>query len=131
MTNPVRSDSAIVKASTGIERAGRAVRFQREKIRRHFRNERDQLPREDRADQSGDRADEHTFENKQPHHAPARRAQRHAQRDLAPASAEPNEQQIRDVAARDEQDKAHRGEKRGETGAQICRHIFRQRLDRS
>ena len=66
--------------------------FEWKKIRRNLRNERDQLPREDRANDSREDADKQAFENKKPQHASTRCAQRDAQRDLASSSAEAHEQ---------------------------------------
>src|SRR5947208_2871507 len=45
---------------------------------------------------------------------------------LAPTPAETNEQQIGDIAARDEQHETYRGEKSGETRAEIARHVLGQ-----
>ena len=70
---------------------GRAAGFDRQKIRRQLRHERDQLPGEQRTENSREQADQHAFENEQTEHARARRAERHAQRNLAPPPAEPNE----------------------------------------
>ena len=103
-------------------------RIEREKVRRHFRNNRDQLPGQQRTDRTGDCADRYAFEDKQTNDAAARSADRHSQRDFPATSGETNEQEIRHVAASDQQNKRNGGEKRPKCGPQISRHILRQRL---
>ena len=93
----------IVKPSTPNERLDARIGIEWQKVRRHLRHDRDDVPGEQRARESGDDAYEQTFENEEPHDTATRRADRHAQRDFAPASAEPNQQEIRNIAARDEQ----------------------------
>src|SRR6266481_3929903 len=51
---------------------------------------------------------------------------RHAQSNLATASTEANEQQVRNIAARDQQNKTDCSEECCKTGAKISRHIFGQ-----
>ena len=121
-------ESAIVNASTGNESVVAAAGFDRQEVRREFRHERDQLPRQQRAENSGEQTDEHAFENEKAQHAGTRCAQRHAERNFAAPAAESNEEQVGDVAARDEQDKGHSREKRSEPRPQIFRHILGQRL---
>ena len=109
---PGKKRKAMAKASTGNDRPSALPGFKRKKIRRQFWNERDELPRQHRAGDSGERAHEQTFENEESQHARARRTEGHAQRNLAPSAAEPDEEQIRHVAAGDEQDEGRprRGE---------------------
>src|ERR1041385_7329189 len=66
--------------------------FERQLTAREFWNYRHNPKREARPDEAGDQTDQHAFENKQPHHATARRAQRHPQRNLTPPTGESNEQ---------------------------------------
>ena len=118
IAKPVRSERANVKPSTGSD-TRTVARIEREKIRRDFRNERDELPGEERAGDPASTTHEQTFENKKSQHAGARGAERHAQRDLAAAPAEADEQQISDIAAGDEQNEADRGEESGESRPQF------------
>ena len=108
--------------------SSRSVGFDRQEVRRQFRHERDQLPRQKRAQNAGDQTDEHAFENEKAQHAGPRRAQRHPEGNLAPPAAESNEKQIGDVAARDEQNKGHGREERGEPRPEIFRYVLWQRL---
>jgi hypothetical protein len=82
------------------------------------------------ADDSGEKTHEQTFKYEQPYDAGAGCANRHSQRDLTAASAEPNQQQICNIAAGDEQHESHRGEQRRKRGAQISAHIFWKSLQR-
>ncbi|PYJ64465.1 MAG: hypothetical protein DME78_12175 [Verrucomicrobia bacterium] len=66
------------------------------------------MPRQGRAENPRQQTDEHAFENKKSQHTSARRAQRQAERNLAAPSAEAHEQQVRHVAASDEQNKPDR-----------------------
>ena len=91
ITRPVSSESAIVNASTGNESAVALPASIGRKFAASLRYERDQLPGEERAENSREQAEQHAFENEKPQHARARRAQRHAQRNLATSPAEPNE----------------------------------------
>src|ERR1043166_2216717 len=73
------------------------------KVRRPLWHDRNDLPCEECACDSGNHADEQTLENEKTHHAKARCSQCHAQCDFTAASAEPDEEQIGDIAARDQQ----------------------------
>src|SRR6516164_6436262 len=78
------------------------VGIERQKIGRHFRNNRNELPGQERASYTSNRANEQTFKNKKPNDAAARRANRHSQGDFATSSSEPHQQKIGDIAARDQ-----------------------------
>ena len=99
------------------------------KIRRQFRNEWNQLPRQRRAGHARERAHDQTFENEEPQDAAAGSAQRHAQRDLAPSSAKAHEQKIGHVTARDQENEPNRGEESAERRPEIAAHILWQGLE--
>ena len=116
------------EAEHGKREVNTCVRIEWQKIRSHFRNERDQLPGQHGADDSSEKTHQQTLKYEKPDDARAGRANRHSQRDLPAAAAEPDQQQVRHIAAGDEQDESHRGEQRRERGAQISAHILRKRL---
>ena len=101
--------------------------FKRNILTSQFRNDRDCPERQAQSDHARDHANQRALENKQSHDAAPLRAERHAQRDFAPAAGEAHEQQIRDIAARDQQHGAHRGQQGHESRTQISGHIFRGR----
>ncbi len=116
------------EAEHGKREVNACVGIERQKIRSHFRNQRDQLPRQRGTQDSGEKTHEQTLKYEQPDDARAGRANRHSQRDLTTAAAEPDQQQICNIAAGDEQDESHRGEQRRKRGAQISAHVLRKRL---
>src|SRR5205807_121185 len=110
--------------------ARRGVRFERQKIRRHSRHERHEAPGDKRSGNSGNCAHEQALENEKSHHARARSADRHSQRDLPTTATKTNEQKIRHIAARDQQHETDCCKKGNETGSKILRYILWQRSDR-
>ena len=69
-------------------------------------------------------ADQQTFPNEQPNNTSARCTNRHTERDFATATTETDQQEIRDIAAGDQQHKANRCKKGGETSTNIFGHIL-------
>ncbi len=69
----------------------------------------------------------HAFENEEPYDTAARRPSAMRNRDFAPSSGESNQQEVRDVAARDEQHRADGDEQGHESRPQIASRVFVRR----
>ena len=65
--------------------------FERQIIHGEFRDDGNDPERQAGADDAGEQADEGAFKHKEPDDTLTRRAQRHAQGNLAPATGKPNE----------------------------------------
>src|SRR5262249_16354290 len=95
------------------------IGIERQKIGSHLRNDRNQLPGQERASYTGNRANKQTFKNKKPNDARAGSANRHSQSDFATSAAEAHEQKIRNVATCDQQNERNGGKQRRKCRPQI------------
>ena len=102
------------------------IRFQRDVVASQLRSGRNNPGSEEQAKDAGDQAQDCAFENEETHQPAARGAERSPQRDLAPAGREPDEQQVGDIAARDEQNRGDRREQSEKGRAKISGHVFRR-----
>ena len=98
--------------------------FQWDVVAGDFRNDFDNPKREKQSNTAGNHADCGAFEHKEPHDTAAVATERHSHRDFATSSGEANEQKIRNVAARNQQNRADGDEQRHESRPQIVGYIF-------
>src|SRR3954453_11331419 len=93
--------------------------FQWDIVAGDFRNDFDNPKREKQSNNSGNHADSRAFEHKEPHDTAAIATERHSHRDFATSSSEANEQKVRNVAARNQQNRADGDEQRNESRPQV------------
>ena len=82
--------------------------FQWDVVTGDFRNDFDNPKREKQSNKAGSDADGRAFEHKEPHDTAAIATERHSHRDFAASSGEANQQKVRNVAARNQQNRARR-----------------------
>src|SRR5205823_6824418 len=99
--------------------------LERDIVACHFWGERDDPERKAPPNDSDNNAHGGTFEKEQSNDMTPASSQSHAQCDLAAATAKPNEQQICDVTACDQQDGTDCDKQRNESRSQVACHVFR------